>query len=506
MTPLLRNIVANYASQLYVILIGLAMVPLYIKYMGIEAYGVIGFFAMLQSWMSLLDLGLSPTLGREASKLKAGVTSAGVLKLFLRFLETLFSFTALVVVALSWILGPWIATSWLKLESLSPSDVALCVILVACIISLRLLSGIYRGGLLGMERQVVANVNAVIAATLKSVAVLPLLIWVTHSIFAFFLFQLIAAIVEIFLMRMAFIKAIPSAAIEKFQWKLLKEPLRFGAGLAFLSGVWIVVSQSDKLILSHILPMQNYGEFMLATSMAMGAYSLISPIQQAVLPRLVVLFEQNQHGKFILLYRQTTMLMAAILAGVAGTMAAYPEHVLFAWAGNAMVAARAAEILRWYVSGSSFMALAGMVYVLQHARGDLRMHIRGNLLNVFILIPSTVVLTLKFGAMGAAITWAATNLFFLIFWTRVVHKKFLPEITNSWLIKDIFPAACVGALLVIIARQIDWPISSRLNSFSGLAALVVVTMGLTLLIHQETRKMMSSYLKGILRFLCTKNA
>ncbi|GGC83840.1 polysaccharide biosynthesis protein [Undibacterium terreum] len=503
---MLRNIVANYASQLYVILIGLAVVPLYIKYMGMEAYGVIGFFAMLQSWMTLLDLGLSPTLGREASKLKAGVTSPGVLKLFLRFLEILFSLTALLIVALSWILGSWIATYWLKLESLSPSDVALCVVLVACIISLRLLSGIYRGGLLGMERQVVANVIAVIAATLKSVAVLPLLIWITPSILAFFLFQLIAAIVEIFLMRMAFIKVIPSAGIEKFRWKLLQGPLRFGAGLAFLSAVWIVISQSDKLILSHILPMQNYGEFMLATSVAWGAYSLISPLQQAVLPRLVVLFEQNQHDKFTLLYRQTTMLMAAILAGVAGAMAAYPEHVLFAWTGNATVAARAAEILRWYVSGSSFMALAGMAYVLQHARGDLRMHIRGNLLNVFILVPSTIVLTLKFGAIGAAITWAGTNLFFLIVWTRIVHKKFLPEIANSWLFKDVFPAVLIGALVVIIGFQVDWPMSSRLTSFIGLVMLVVLISGLTLLIHQETKRMMSSYLKGILRFLCTKNA
>ncbi|MFZ6646243.1 oligosaccharide flippase family protein [Undibacterium sp. TJN25] len=505
MTPLLRNIVANYTSQLYVILIGLAVVPQYIKYMGIEAYGVIGFFAMLQSWMSLLDLGLSPTLGREASKLKAGVTRAGVLKLFLRFLETLFSFTALVVVALSWILGPWIASSWLKLESLSPSDVALCVVLVACIISLRLLSGIYRGGLLGMERQVVANVIAVIAATLKSLAVLPLLIWVTHSILAFFLFQLVGAIVEIVLMRIAFVKALPSVATEKFQWNLLREPLRFGVGLAFLSGVWIVISQSDKLILSHILSMQNFGEFMLATSVAWGAYSLISPLQQAVLPRLVVFFEQNQHDKFVLLYRQTTMLMAAILAGVAGTMAAYPEHVLFAWTGNLTVAARAADILRWYVSGSGFMALAGMAYVLQHARGDVRMHIRGNLLNVFILIPSTIALTLKFGAIGAAITWAVTNLFFLIFWTRIVHKKFLPEIANSWLTRDISPALLVGALLCVAAHQLNWPVSSRLLSFAGLAVLVVATTGFLLFIQAETRRIMSFFLRGIVKILCTKN-
>ena len=31
--------------------------PLYIKYMGAEAYGLVGFFTMLQAWFGLLDMG-----------------------------------------------------------------------------------------------------------------------------------------------------------------------------------------------------------------------------------------------------------------------------------------------------------------------------------------------------------------------------------------------------------------------------------------------------------------
>ena len=62
-----RNIYFNYASQAYVALVGIAMVPLYLKYLGLEAYGLIGFFATAQAWIQLLDFGLSPTLGREAA-------------------------------------------------------------------------------------------------------------------------------------------------------------------------------------------------------------------------------------------------------------------------------------------------------------------------------------------------------------------------------------------------------------------------------------------------------
>ena len=66
-----KNIVANYIGQFYNIIIGIVMVPFYLEYLGAEAYGLVGFFALVQSWMALLDMGLSPTLSREVAKIKS---------------------------------------------------------------------------------------------------------------------------------------------------------------------------------------------------------------------------------------------------------------------------------------------------------------------------------------------------------------------------------------------------------------------------------------------------
>src|SRR5262245_47837714 len=97
-----RNVTSNYAAQAYVALIGIAMVPLYLKYMGLEAYGLIGFFAMAQAWIQVLDFGLSPTLGREAAKLNAGSSTAETLMLFLRLLDIVFGILGLAVALASW--------------------------------------------------------------------------------------------------------------------------------------------------------------------------------------------------------------------------------------------------------------------------------------------------------------------------------------------------------------------------------------------------------------------
>ena len=59
------NIIANYSGKAWMTLMSLAFIPLYIKFLGIEAYALIGFFATLTSIFGVLDLGLSATLNRE---------------------------------------------------------------------------------------------------------------------------------------------------------------------------------------------------------------------------------------------------------------------------------------------------------------------------------------------------------------------------------------------------------------------------------------------------------
>ncbi len=70
------NIAAGYASQLWTALIGIVLMPLYLKYMGSEAYGLVGFFVMLQAIFIMLDLGLTPTVAREAARYYGGALKA----------------------------------------------------------------------------------------------------------------------------------------------------------------------------------------------------------------------------------------------------------------------------------------------------------------------------------------------------------------------------------------------------------------------------------------------
>lgn len=60
--PLVRhNIIANYSGRILASLLSLAFVPLYIKLMGVQVYGLLGIFMSLNALLALLDMGLSAT-------------------------------------------------------------------------------------------------------------------------------------------------------------------------------------------------------------------------------------------------------------------------------------------------------------------------------------------------------------------------------------------------------------------------------------------------------------
>src|SRR5947208_2709137 len=86
-TTLRSNLVANYIGQGWSALMSLAFLPLYIKYLGMEAYGLIGLFATMQAWLALLDLGMTPTLSREMARFTAGIRSVSSIRDLLRTVE-----------------------------------------------------------------------------------------------------------------------------------------------------------------------------------------------------------------------------------------------------------------------------------------------------------------------------------------------------------------------------------------------------------------------------------
>ena len=77
--------------------------------MGAEAYGLVGFFAMLQGLFNLLDFGLTPTISRQTAQYNAGVENALNFRRLFRALSLIFLVIAILGGGALYLLDNYIA-------------------------------------------------------------------------------------------------------------------------------------------------------------------------------------------------------------------------------------------------------------------------------------------------------------------------------------------------------------------------------------------------------------
>src|SRR5437763_1035467 len=164
-----RNFLAALANSVWTALVGLAVIPLYLRFLGIEAYGLIGFFATAQALLQILDLVLAPT------------------------------------------------------------------------------------------------------------------------IHAFFAWQACVGLVYAATMRWAAWRVVGRTAEVQFDSNQLKRVWRFSMGMSVIALSSLVFTQLDKVLLSKILGLEEFGRYMLATVVVSALYVLVAPAFNAIYPRFSAL-------------------------------------------------------------------------------------------------------------------------------------------------------------------------------------------------------------------------
>lgn len=477
-----KNTIANYLGQFYTMFIGIFMLPFYLEYLGAEAYGLVGFFTMLMSWMAILDMGMSSTLAREAAKLNKHEEDKKDFHKALRSIEIFFLAGVSIVITLLVIFSQEIAQSWLTIEHLSLITVADTIKLMALIVGLRLFVSLYQGGVIGFENQVWLNGYKIVMYTIRFGGAFLIIVYISSDIYDFFIYQLIVAILEFIVIRKKLYHISSLNYYVKGSVDTLKSLSPFALSVAYGAILWLFITQIDKLMLSHYLPLKEYGFFSIIVVVANAVMLMFQPIGQAILPRMTNYISNNNKQEAISLYRQSTQLVSIIIFSVAAVIITYPYELLLAWTGNHEASLWSKDILRWYVAGNGIVAFLTLLYYLQHAHGNLKYHIRGNtyfgVVQIFIILAAVHF----YGALGAGIAFFTLQLIVFLFWSAFIHSKFLPNINKQWILKDIgiYLLLTLGSIFVLHTFFYDFTEYSRVESFGILIFIGGIVLGVNI--------------------------
>lgn len=474
-TSIKKNIIANLAGSAWQAVMGLAFVPFYIKLMGVESYGIVGVFTSLMGMLAVLDLGLSQSMNREMARLSTDRSNAHRMADTARTLEAIYWAIALGVVAVIVLLSNFIAYHWLNPEHLSRESLLQALWIMALVIGLRWPVAIYMGGLNGLQRQVLINTLLVIFATLQGVGALAVLWLIEPTVQAFFLWQALSALVQVVVLRIALWRSFSTGYKGKFRKEVLHNIWRFAAGMTGISLVATVLTQLDKVLLSKMLTLTEFGYYTFAATIAAVVYRIIGPVFTAYYPRLTELVSKGDQLGLVKTYHQGCQLMAVSILPATFVLAFFSKEILELWTHNPDVVAHSFLLISLLVVGNALNGLMHIPYALQLAHGWTKLAFYTNVIAVIVLAPAIYFSTLRWGAVGAAGAWIVLNSGYVLFNVQVMHRHLLVAEKSRWYVNDVAKPLLATLIVVWMGRMM---MASGTGDFQKIVTLLVV-FGLT---------------------------
>ncbi len=418
-----QNFLANFAGSGAVVLIHLAVTPFYLSYLGPEAFGLIGLFATLTAVSSVLDLGLSPALSKELAQLSANPLEHAVIRSTVRTFEVVFFLLATLLLCLGFLALPFLATDWLQIKTLDLKTVQEALELMAVLIALQLPLAVYTGSYTGLQKQMQFNLLTTCMVFIRMVGAVIIMVYGDTSITTFFRWQLYASICHLGVMGLVLWQLLPPGRVW-FDINKLRKLSKFASEMAGVAVLSLLLTQMDKIILSRMLPLTEFGYYMLAWSLASVLLRLATPVFTAWLPRMSQLVHTDDVSRLQKIYVSGFKLVAWMVLPAAMLMAIFSFQILEIYTQNTALAKATAPALVLLVIGMACNALMHIPYGLTLAHGWARFALIQNLLACVFIVPLIYFSVKMWGLQGAAVGWCAVNLSYVIFSIRLIQRRY----------------------------------------------------------------------------------
>jgi len=420
----------------------------------------------LFSLFYLLDMGLTPTLNREMAQSATMHTPQSIHNL-LRSMEIVFLGSGFLIMILIVGSSSWIANDWLNAQTLSIKTVTQALAIMGTIIGLRWISTLYRSALLGLECHIWLNFANACFSTIRGVGAVAVLAFLEPTIQSFFVYQGIIGGIEIAVFAWKIRKVLPDPPKPpKFCIDTLKGIGRFAAGMTTITALATLMTQVDKLLLSKLLTLEQFGYFTLATTVAGALTALSVPISNVAFPRFTALIAAGDEKSLVEHYHKFSQLLTIAVIPAALVLGLFSKEILFLWTNSIVVSQAVAPILSVWIIGSAFNGLTHTPYAVQIAYGRPRLTIIAYSISVAMIVPGLIILVPKYGVMSAAWIWVMINIGYALFAIPAMHAQILKKEKWKWYAEDVL-----------------WPTMVALFFTAGMYAVFEAHEGMTKLVE-----------------------
>ncbi|CAN5444744.1 polysaccharide biosynthesis protein [soil metagenome] len=491
-----RNIVANLAGSGWTAVMQLAFAPVFLHFLGLEAFGLIGVWLTLQALFAALDLGISTTVNREFARLSVRQDARNDMRDLLRTFEILYWPIGILIGLGVVLLASPIAGQWLQGIHLDAATTYEALLLVALTLALQWPYDLYAGALLGWQRHIPLNAALVAVATFRGPGAALVLWLVSPTIQAFFLWQALCSGLQTSLVAVLAWRATAGPTSPRWRADLLWSIRRFAGGVLGISLLGAILSQMDKVVVSNLLTLDAFGRYTLAALAAGGLSRVVGPLFMALFPKFSEQLAIGDEKGLADVYHRGTQLLSVLVFPAAVVMGLFAATVLRLWTQDMETARLTSATLSLLLVGTALNGVMHLPYALQLAHGWTSLAFWINAVATLVLAPLVYVATGWWGMVGAAGIWALLNAIYVVIGVQLMHRRLLPGEQLRWYREDLLAPLAASLAVALPARLTFGDALAGAGGVAILAAVWVTASVAALLAASRVRPLAASRLRA----------
>lgn len=485
---MLKNIIFNIIGKFWAILSTFIFIPYYLRILGVDNFSIISLSLIIVGILLVFDLGFSSGVTREMAR--NDTSNEDKFRAFIT-LEKLYFFLFLICASSGLLLAYPLANNFIQNTPIAREIIALCLCVIAIEASLQLYFRFYYSALMGLERQVAANLFMIGLGILRNGGAIGfIMLWPTLP--NFFFWQLASTFTVLILIKLYLLGVMrkwKTKILGFFDFSVISRIRGFVTGVLMISIVAVINTQADRLIITHLMPLQQLSYYTIAGSVGLGILAISSPFLSAVQPKLIKMYSDGDLKNSQDIYLRISTLVSVLVFPMMAVVSFNPEIVILTWTGNKTVAEQASPILPWIAASYSFLAISSLTYGVALANAYTRYNNVIGIITLAISVPGYFYFIDRFGLIGSAGLFCILQLITSTVYQFLVNRRFI----KLGFLRTYFQIFLVPALISIISSYLmqEFFINKNESRFSMLTNLactyffvVIATAGCTAMLSK----------------------
>jgi O-antigen/teichoic acid export membrane protein len=456
--------------------------PFYISNLGLDGYGIIGIFLMLQALIALLDFGLGASITRVLSDSQENKFNLFDKQRLLFTAEILCWFGALAFFIMVASGSNLIAVRWINSETASYNDVFYSFILIGVALALQFPGNLYINALLGLQNHKVLSLFQIFGNLMRYGGGAAILVWHPNILY-FFAVQICASAIQTISMKF-YIWHIAFRSKDcpiKFSFESIVNLWKYSIGMSATAIISALIANSDRLILSNMVSLTEIGSYSAALTAASVVSLFILPFYRVFYPRFSELFFSGRIDILNKTYLSSCEVLSAFVVPVilCGILCA-PE-LLRLWLGHGDPITKLS--FQFLIFGIGLSGLLWLPASIVQAVGHPRVHLLMMSLGLVLGIPFSILGIQSFGPSGASLIWIVHGFIGISLEIWLIQKFFIKSSITNWyfrvLVLPVFISLSIEISLYYLIK--DKVTDLTFIFIMGLASVFAAAIGIAIL-------------------------